>query len=80
MYRETDEITSLCFVSAEFDQKTGKPFYVRVADLIDGAWESPKIDNSLPKNTKTIADCCFQMVPDSYILPEYGNGMLKPAR
>ena len=49
MYRETDEITSLCFASAEFDQKTGKPFYARVADLIDGAWEYPKIDNSLPK-------------------------------
>lgn len=49
MYRETDEITSLCFVSAELDQKTRKPFYVRVADLIDGAWKYPKIDNNLPK-------------------------------
>lgn len=49
MYRETDEITSLCFVSAEFDINTGRPFLSRVADLDDGKWKPALFVEELPK-------------------------------
>lgn len=48
MYK-TDEITSLCIVSAKFDKNTGRPFLNRVADLNDSEWTPVLLREELPR-------------------------------